>query len=130
MTDTELILSKLDEMRTELKGDIQDVRMELKGDIQDVRTELKDDMQSLQTRLNESMQDMHIELSGKIAAVQSAVSDLRERMDVMEFGLQTEIEKTYELAQENAHNIRILMADRARNCQRKAKIRLITDYKN
>lgn len=107
MTDTELILSKIEDLRTELKGDMRDLRTELKGDMQNLRTEL----------------------GGKIAAVQIAVGDLRERMDVMEFGLQTEIEKTYDLALENAENIRILMAEREKNHQRRTKIRLITDYK-
>lgn len=119
MTDTELILSKIDELRTELKGEITDLR----SDMDNMHTELKGEISDL--RIN--MDDMHIELSGKIAALQISVGDLRERMDTMEFGPQTEIEKTYDLALTNAKNIRILVADRNRNQHGKSRIRLVTD---
>ncbi|MGN1180186.1 MAG: hypothetical protein ACI4SD_03145 [Suilimivivens sp.] len=57
MTDTELILSKIDELRTELKGDIAC-------------------------------------LDEKIEAVRLGVVQLNEKMDFIEYGLQTEIETT------------------------------------
>ncbi len=46
-----------------------------------------------------------MELGGKIEAVRLTVIDVRDKMDTMEFALQTEISKTYDLAQENARKI-------------------------
>ncbi|MGN0388505.1 MAG: hypothetical protein ACI4ER_06785 [Suilimivivens sp.] len=103
MTDTELILSKIDELRTELKGDIAGLRTELKGDIAVLDT--------------------------KIEAVQLGIVQLNDKLEFIEYGLQKEIETTYDLATENAEKISILMADREKARKRKAKLRLISDYR-
>ena len=92
MTDTELILSKIDELRTELKGDIA----------------------VLDTKINE----LHTELK-----------KLNDKLEFIEYGLQREIESTYDLATENAEKIGILMADREKARKRRAKLRLISDYR-
>ena len=103
MTDTELILSKIDELRTELKGDIAGLRTELKGDIAVLDT--------------------------KIEAVQLGIVQLNDKLEFIEYGLQKEIETTYDLATENAEKISILMADREKTRKRRAKLRLISDYR-
>ena len=103
MTDTELILSKIDELRTELKGDIAGLRTELKGDIAVLDT--------------------------KIEAVQLGIVKLNDKLEFIEYGLQREIESTYDLATENAEKIGILMADREKARKRRAKLRLISDYR-
>lgn len=72
MTDTELILSRLDDMHHEMG------------------------------LMRADMSDMKAELGGRIEAVRLLASDVRDRMDTLEFALQTEISKTYDLAQENA----------------------------
>ena len=110
MTDTELILSKIEEFRTELKGDIA----VLDTKIEEFRTELKGDIAVLDT---------------KIEAVQLGIVQLSDKLEFIEYGLQKEIETTYDLATENAEKIGILMADREKAKKRKAKLRLISDYR-
>ena len=92
MTDTELILSKIDELRTELKGDIA-------------------------------------VLDTKIEAVQLGIVKLNDKLEFIEYGLQREIESTYDLVTEKAEKIGILMADREKARKRRAKLRLISDYR-
>ena len=93
MTDTELILSKIDELRTELKGDIA-------------------------------------VLDTKIEAVQLGIVQLSDKLEFIEYGLQKEIETTYDLATEDAEKTGILMADREEARKRRAKLRLISDYRS
>ena len=114
MTDTELILSKIDELRTELKGDIQNASEQAKADNQSLREELKGDIAVLDT---------------KIEAVQLGIVQLSDKLEFIEYGLQKEIETTYDLATENAEKIGILMADREKARKRRAKLRLISDYR-
>ena len=128
MTDTELILSKIEEFRTELKGDIA----VLDTKIEEFRTELKGDIAVLDTKINE----LHTELKGdiavldtKIEAVQLGIVQLSDKLEFIEYGLQKEIETTYDLATENAEKIGILMADREKARKRRAKLRLISDYR-
>ena len=125
MTDTELILSKIDELRTELKGDIVELRTELKGDIQDASEQAKADNKSLREELKG---DIAV-LDTKIEAVQLGIVQLNDKLEFIEYGLQKEIETTYDLATENAEKIGILMADREKAKKRKAKLRLISDYR-
>lgn len=87
MTDTELILSRLDQ----LNASIVDLRTELKGDISELRTELKGDMEGLRT-----------ELKGDIA-------QLKEDMEMLEINLSGQIEMVYKIACENKSNIDLLM---------------------
>lgn len=87
MTDTELILSRLDK----LDASIVDLRTELKGDIAELRTELKGDMEGLRT-----------ELKGDIA-------QLKEDMEMLEINLSGQIEMVYKIACENKSNIELLM---------------------
>ena len=110
MTDTELILSKIDELRIELKGDIA----VLDTKIDELRTELKGDSAVLDT---------------KIEVVQLGIVQLNDKLEFIEYGLQKEIETTYDLATENAEKIGILMADREKARKRRAKLRLISDYR-
>ena len=124
MTDTELILKRMDELkeeiqgvRTELKEEIQGVRTELKEEIQGVRTELKEEIQGVRTELKDEIQGLRVEmedhyavLADKVEAVRRAVFGIKERMDILEFVLHTEIKHTYDLALENAKQIKILMA--------------------
>ena len=77
MTDTELILSKIDELRTELKGDIQNASEQAKADNQSLREELKGDIAVLDT---------------KIEAVQLGIVQLNDKLEFIEYGLQKEIE--------------------------------------
>lgn len=87
MTDTELILSRLDK----LDASIVDLRTELKGDIAELRTELKGDMEGLRS-----------ELKGDIA-------QLKEDMEMLEINLSGQIEMVYKIACENKSNIELLM---------------------
>ena len=93
MTDTELILNRLDSMQEEIT--------KMHTEMNDMRTEMND----MHTEVN----DMRTELGGKIEAVRLSVMDVRDKMDTMEFALQTEISKTYDLAQENARKINRLL---------------------
>lgn len=86
MTDTELILNRLDDMKEEMS---------------EMRTEI--------TGMKAEIADMRSELGGKIEAVRLAVVNVRDRIDTLEFALQTEISKTYDLAQENARKLSRLM---------------------
>lgn len=52
---------------------------------------------------------MICETNWAVRAVRLAVVNVRDRMDTMEFALQTEISKTYDLAQENAKKINRLL---------------------
>ncbi|MEI6378724.1 MAG: hypothetical protein WCO55_03625 [Candidatus Falkowbacteria bacterium] len=63
----------INDVRTELKGDIADLRTELKGDIADLRTELKGEMA-----------DMRSEFRGEFRAVRGDLDDLRERVSRLE----------------------------------------------
>lgn len=117
MTDTELILKRLDG----LKEDVQSLRTEVKEEVQSLRAEMKEDVQSLRTELKEEIQELRVqvedhyaELTGKIEAVRRAVFGIKERMDILEFVLHTEIKHTYDLALENAKQIKILMAYKER----------------
>lgn len=87
MTDTELILSRLDK----LDASIVDLRTELKGDIAELRAELKGDMEGLRS-----------ELKGDIA-------QLKEDMEMLEINLSGQIEMVYKIACENKSNIELLM---------------------
>lgn len=101
MTDTELILSRLDDM----KADITDLREEMHVEMAGLREEMHGEIAGLKAE----MSDMRSELGGKIEAVRLAVVNLRDRMDTLEFALQTEISKTYDLAQENAKKLSRLL---------------------
>ena len=59
--------------------------------------------------IHTEMDDMRTELGGKIEAVRLSVMDVRDKMNTMEFALQTEISKTYDLAQENSRKINRLL---------------------
>lgn len=96
MTDTQLILNRLDSMQKEIT--------QMHVEMNDMHTEIN----GMHTEMN----DMYTELSGKIEAVRLSVLDVRDRMDTMEFALQTEISKTYDLAQENAKKINRLLYNR------------------
>ena len=63
----------INDVRTELKGDIADLRTELKGDIADLRTELKGEMA-----------DMRSEFRGEFRAVRGDLDDLRELVSRLE----------------------------------------------
>jgi|GEM_PF-1611258 len=74
----------INDVRTELKGDIADLRTELKGDIADLRTELKGDIADLRTELKGEMADMRSEFRGEFRAVRGDLDDLRERVSRLE----------------------------------------------
>ena len=114
MTDTELILNRLDSMQeeitkmhTEISGihaEMNDMHAEISG----IHTEMND-MHAEISGIHTEMDDMRTELGGKIEAVRLSVMDVRDKMDTMEFALQTEISKTYDLAQENSRKINRLL---------------------
>ena len=135
MTDTELILNRLDSMQeeitkmhTEISGihaEMNDMHAEISG----IHTEMNDmhaEISGIHAEMNDmhaeisgihaeisgihtEMDDMRTELGGKIEAVRLSVMDVRDKMDTMEFALQTEISKTYDLAQENSRKINRLL---------------------
>ena len=100
MTDTELILNRLDSMQEE----ITKMHTEISG----IHAEMND-MHAEISGIHTEMDDMRTELGGKIEAVRLSVMDVRDKMDTMEFALQTEISKTYDLAQENSRKINRLL---------------------
>ena len=114
MTDTELILNRLDSMQkeitkmhTEISGihaEMNDMHAEISG----IHAEMND-MHAEISGIHTEMDDMRTELGGKIEAVRLSVMDVRDKMDTMEFALQTEISKTYDLAQENSRKINRLL---------------------
>lgn len=128
MTDTELILSRLDVMQgeigmlrtdmSEMKSDIAELKTdvaELKTDVAGLKTDvakLKTDMVDVKSDivdLRSEMSDMRSELGGKIEAVRILAINVRDHLDTLEFALQTEISKTYDLAQENAKKLSRLL---------------------
>lgn len=135
MTDTELILSRLDVMQceigmmradmSEMKSDIAELKADvagLKADVEVLKTDmagvkadvevLKADMTGVKADivdLRTEMSDMRSELGGKIEAVRLLALATRDRLDTLEFALQTEISKTYDLAQENAKKLSRLL---------------------
>lgn len=121
MTDTELILSRLDVMQGEismLRTDMSEMKSdiaELKTDVAELKTdvaELKSDMVNVKSDivdLRTEMSDMRAELGGKIEAVRMLAINVRDHLDTLEFALQTEISKTYDLAQENARKLSRLL---------------------
>lgn len=114
MTDTELILSRLDVMQGEISMLRTDMS-EMKSDIAELKTdvaELKSDMVNVKSDivdLRTEMSDMRAELGGKIEAVRMLAINVRDHLDTLEFALQTEISKTYDLAQENARKLSRLL---------------------
>lgn len=135
MTDTELILSRLDSMQGEIslmRTDISDMKAdiaELKTDVAELKTDvavLKADVEGLKTEvtvlktdmayvkadivsIRTEMSEMRTDLGGKIEAVRLSVVNVRDKMDTLEFALQTEISKTYDLAQSNAKKLSRLL---------------------
>ena len=142
MTDTELILNRLDGMQeeiTKMHAEISDIHAEMNdmhAEISGIHAEMNDmhaeisgihaemddmhaeirgihaemnDMHAEISGIHTEMDDMRTELGGKIEAVRLSVMDVRDKMDTMEFALQTEISKTYDLAQENSRKINRLL---------------------
>ena len=122
MTDTELILTHLDSMHQDMRkihGEVAGLREEMHSEIAKVHdevTDLREEMHSEIDKVRSEVAQMHVEaadlrgeLTGGIEAVRLAVVHLRDRMDTLEFALQTEISKTYDLAQENARKLSRLM---------------------
>lgn len=114
MTDTELILNRLDSMQeeitkmhTEISG-IHEEMNDMHAEISGIHAEMND-MHAEISGIHTEMDDMRTELGGKIEAVRLSVMDVRDKMDTMEFALQTEISKTYDLAQENSRKINRLL---------------------
>ncbi|MDE7332204.1 MAG: hypothetical protein K2O16_08165, partial [Lachnospiraceae bacterium] len=81
----------------EVRSEIVELREEMHGEIAEIRSEIAE--------LHVEVADLRDELTGKIEAVRLAVVRVRDRMDVLEFALQTEISRTYDLAQENARKL-------------------------
>lgn len=75
MTDTELILSRLDK----LDASIVDLRTELKGDISELRTELKGDI----AQLKEDMEMLEINLSGQIEMVYKIACENKSNIELL-----------------------------------------------
>ena len=94
-------------MHAEISGihtEMNDMHAEISG----IHAEMND-MHAEISGIHTEMDDMRTELGGKIEAVRLSVMDVRDKMDTMEFALQTEISKTYDLAQENSRKINRLL---------------------
>ena len=85
--------SEIAKVRSEVSG----LREEMYSEIAKVRSEIEE--------LHVEVSDLRDELTGKIEGIRQAVIRVRDRMDTLEFALQTEISKTYDLAQENARKL-------------------------
>lgn len=75
MTDTELILSRLDK----LDASIVDLRTELKGDMKGLRSELKGDI----AQLKEDMEMLEINLSGQIEMVYKIACENKSNIELL-----------------------------------------------
>ena len=98
---------EITKMHKEISGihaDMNDMHAEISG----IHAEMND-MHAEISGIHTEMDDMRTELGGKIEAVRLSVMDVRDKMDTMEFALQTEISKTYDLAQENSRKINRLL---------------------
>ncbi len=118
----------MEELKTdvvELKENVSELKTDvevLKTDVTELKVdtaELKTDTAILKTNMSYAkadgvsirmeISDMHTDLGGKIEAVRLTVVNVRDKMDTLEFALQTEISKTYDLAQENAKKLKRLL---------------------
>ena len=68
---------QIQDLRTELKQEIQNVWTDLEKQIQDLRTELKQEIQTVRTDLEKQIQDLRTELKQEIQTVRNDVQDLR-----------------------------------------------------
>jgi hypothetical protein len=88
------VKAEIADLRTELKGDINDLRTALKGDIAgakaeiaDLRTELKGDINDLRTELKGDINDLRTELKGDIAGFRTEF-----KADIAGLGTQLRLE--------------------------------------
>ncbi|MHB1763893.1 MAG: hypothetical protein ACYCPR_12290 [Thermoplasmataceae archaeon] len=71
--------TKMDGLRTELKGDISGLRTELKGDISGLDTK----MDGLRTELKGDISELRTELTGEIRAQTARIDQQTARIDVL-----------------------------------------------
>lgn len=136
MTDTELIISRLDRIDNQLQ-DIRNDVAELKADVAELKTdvamlkadvaELKADVATLKTdvamlkdnvaTLNADMIGVKANLSvlnGDVKSIREEMHDMESRlnanMNLCEYGLHQEIDHVYDIALNNRENIQILLS--------------------
>lgn len=126
MSEMTIIIQRLDKMqksidglRGELDAKLQTNSKSLQAQIQENTDMLRAEMQESASILRAEMCEMGEELRKEFRAeIRESVGGLRteltRRMDNMEYGLGQEIQAVYELAQQNAENIRQLMPYKSR----------------
>ena len=62
----DLLDRKLDETKSDLRGEMQEMKTELRDEMQEIKTELRDEMQEMKTELRDEMQEMKTELRNEM----------------------------------------------------------------
>ena len=65
----DLLDRKLDETKSDLRGEMQEMKTELRGEMQEMKTELRDEMQGMKTELHDEMQEMKGDIISQVTAV-------------------------------------------------------------
>ena len=110
-TNSKSLQALIQENTDMLRAEIQENTSMLRAEMREMGEELR---KEFRTEIHESVEGLRTEFTQRMDSMERGMGHLTQRMDNMEYGLGQEIQAVYELAQQNAENIRQLMPYKSR----------------
>ncbi|MCM1215162.1 MAG: hypothetical protein NC548_11655 [Lachnospiraceae bacterium] len=122
MSEMTMILQRLDKMQESIDGLRGELDVKLQENNKSLQTQMQENTDMLRAEMQENANTLRAEMQENTEMLRAEMHEMNEnlraeltqRMDNMEYGLGQEIQAVYELAQQNAENIRQLMPYKSR----------------